>query len=188
MEAQLQTATTNALVAVESVDDVRNATAPGAAMPSQYLTFLLAGEMFAIGIPAIKEIIEYRDTCLVPMMPECVRGVINLRGAVVPVFDPQVRFGRPASAVSPRSCIVIVDIPAAGEQQIVGLLVDAVSEVLDIAPADIAPPPAFGAGIRSDFLVGMARVRERFVLLLNLGRMFLPDELEALAHPAPEWS
>lgn len=143
---------------------------PGAA-PTQYLTFVLTDEMFAIGILAVKEIIEYRGITLVPMMPAYVRGVINLRGAVVPVLDLQVRFGRPASPVSKRTCIVIVEVETAGEQQVIGLVVDAVSEVLDIATGDIEPPPTFGTGIRAEFVQGLAKVRERFVILLDLERV-----------------
>src|SRR5581483_5227811 len=90
----------------------------------QHLTFVLGGEVFAIGILAIKEIIEYTSPVEVPMMPAYVRGVINLRGAVVPVADLSVRFGRPASPVTKRTCIVIVEITAEGERQDVGLVVD----------------------------------------------------------------
>ena len=117
--------------------------------PAQYLTFMLAGEVFAIGILAIKEIIEYHSLTEVPMMPACVRGVINLRGAVVPVMDLLARFGRPSSEVTKRTCIVIVEVEAGDERQVIGVVVDAVNEVLDIAPSDIEPPPAFGARIRS---------------------------------------
>ena len=152
--------------------------------PKQYLTFLLGGEMFAIGILAIKEIIEYRNITEVPMMPECVRGVINLRGAVVPVMDLQARFGRQSSEVSKRTCIVIVEVNTEDGRQVVGLIVDAVSEVLDISGADIEPPPAFGAHIRADFIQGMGKVKDRFVILLDIDRVFSQDELASLAQVA----
>lgn len=126
--------------------------APSSTAPQQYLTFLLGTEMFGLGILGIKEIIEYRVPTDVPMMPPALRGVINLRGAVVPVVDLQQRFGRNASAITKRSCIVIVEIAHGGTQQVLGLLVDAVSEVLDIAPDDIAGAPSFGAGIARDFI------------------------------------
>src|ERR1700712_3285227 len=133
---------------------VSNAVVMAAAVPeaAQYLTFLLAGELFAIGILAIKEIIEYHSLTEVPMMPTCVRGVINLRGAVVPVMDLLARFGPPPSEITKRSCIVIVEVETDGERQDIGVVVDAVNEVLDIASADIEPPPSFGARIRSDFI------------------------------------
>lgn len=150
--------------------------------PAQYLTFQLGGEMFAIGILAIKEIIEYGDLTTVPMMPRSVRGVINLRGAVVPVIDLQARFGRPPAVIGRRTCIVIVEVHAqADQQQVIGVVVDAVNEVLDIAPSDIEPPPAFGAQIRADFIQGMGKVRGRFVVLLDLDRTLSIDELAALA-------
>ncbi|MEH3086343.1 MAG: chemotaxis protein CheW [Xylophilus ampelinus] len=152
-----------------------------AAEPAQYLTFQLAGEMFAIGILAIKEIIEYGQLTVVPMMPASVRGVINLRGAVVPVIDLQARFGERACEVGKRTCIVIVEVGAPSERQVVGVIVDAVNEVIDIAPGDIEAPPAFGARVRADFIQGMGKVRGRFVILLDLDRTLSSDDLVALA-------
>ena len=149
--------------------------------PAQYLTFLLGSEMFALGILTIKEIIEYRKPTEVPMMPASVRGVINLRGAVVPVVDLQARFGRPTSPVSRRSCIVILEVAQQGEHQVVGVVVDAVSEVLDIPAEDIEPAPAFGTRIRRDFIAGMGKVRERFVILLDAQQALAMDELTTLA-------
>src|SRR5580692_9581459 len=124
------------------------AQASGAAeQTQQYLTFVLAGEVFAMGILAIKEIIEYSNLTEVPMMPDYVRGVINLRGAVVPVIDLSVRFGKPASPVTKRTCIVIIEVVANGERHVLGVVVDTVNAVLDIPSAEIEPPPAFGASI-----------------------------------------
>jgi purine-binding chemotaxis protein CheW len=154
--------------------------------PTQYLTFMLAGEVFAIGILAIKEIIEYQNLTEVPMMPACVRGVINLRGAVVPVMDLLARFGRPSSPVTKRSCIVIVEVMVDGEAQVIGVVVDAVNEVLEIAPADIEPPPAFGARIRGDFIQGMGKVKGKFVILLNVSQALSLGELGELAAAASE--
>jgi purine-binding chemotaxis protein CheW len=150
--------------------------------PTQYLTFMLEGEQFALGILAVKEIIEYHSLTVVPMMPDCVRGVINLRGAVVPVMDLLARFGRPSSATTKRTCIVIVEVlTAEQDSQVIGVLVDAVNEVLDIAPVDIEPAPAFGARIRTDFIQGMGKVKGKFVILLNLDRALSSDELEKAA-------
>jgi purine-binding chemotaxis protein CheW len=157
---------------------------PVAAEPAQYLTFMLAGEMFAIGILAIKEIIEYHSLTEVPMMPDCVRGVINLRGAVVPVMDLLARFGRAPSPVTKRTCIVIVEVEAEGERQVIGVVVDAVNEVLDIDLADIEPAPAFGARIRTDFIHGMGKVRGKFVILLNVDHVLSLDDLGTLADAA----
>ena len=150
------------------------------AEPAQYLTFMLAQEQFAIGILGIKEIIEYHGLTEVPMMPPCVRGVINLRGAVVPVLDLLARFGRASSGVTKRTCVVIVEVQGHEERHVVGLLVDAVNEVLDIAPADIEPPPSFGARVRSDFIHGVGKVKGKFVLLLDVDRALSLDEIGAL--------
>jgi purine-binding chemotaxis protein CheW len=149
--------------------------------PAQYLTFMLGGEIFAIGILGVKEIIEYHNITPVPMMPDCVRGVINLRGAVVPVMDLLARFGKTSSETTKRTCIVIVEVEAEGERQVIGVVVDAVNEVLDIAPADIEPAPAFGARIRTDFIHGMGKVKGKFVILLDADKVLSLDELGSLA-------
>lgn len=169
------------------MSSVNVAAAPGAtpssaAEPvSQYLTFVLSAEVFAMGILAIKEIIEYTDLTSVPMTPEYVRGVINLRGAVVPVLDLSVRFGRQSSPVTKRTCIVIVEVEAAGERHDMGLVVDAVNAVLDIPAEDIEPPPAFGARVRTDYIQGMAKVNGKFVILLDVTRVLAAEELLAIS-------
>lgn len=150
---------------------------------NQYLTFVLGAETFAIGILAIKEIIEYSSLTDVPMMPPYVRGVINLRGAVVPVIDLAVRFGRVPAPVTKRTCIVIIEIMVNDERQVIGIVVDAVNEVLDIPASDIEPPPAFGSGIRTDFILGMGKVRNKFVILLDVSHVLAFDELANLAVP-----
>lgn len=149
--------------------------------PTQYLTFMLGGDAYAIGILSIKEIIEYTPMTEVPMMPACVRGIINLRGAVVPVMDLQVRFAQTSSAVTKRTCIVIVEVQSAEGQQVMGVVVDAVNEVLDIDASDIEAPPAFGTRIRSDFISGMGKVRGKFVILLNVNRVLDLDDLQSIS-------
>jgi len=147
---------------------------------AQYLTFMLGGETFAIGILCVKEIIEQPDITPVPMMPACVRGVINLRGAAVPVVDLSVRFGKAPSRLGKRSCIVIVEKELGGEAQVMGVVVDAVNEVLDIAPSEIEPAPAFGVNVRTDFIHGMGKVKGKFVILLNVDHVLSMDELDVL--------
>lgn len=147
----------------------------------QYLTFALGSEMFAVGTLSVKEIIEYGQLTVVPMMPDFIRGVINLRGAVVPVIDLAARFGRAGTAITRRTCIVIVEVPNDEGKQDIGVVVDAVSAVLEIAPADIEPVPAFGARIRSDFIAGMGKVGGRFVILLEVGKVLSIDEIATLA-------
>lgn len=147
---------------------------------AQYLTFLLGGEMYAIGILNIKEIIGYGQPTQVPMMPNYVRGIINLRGRVVPVIDLLPRFGRESTEVSKRTCVVIIDVEVEGEHQDIGVVVDAVSEVLQIASRDIEPPPAFGAKIRADFIAGMGKINDKFVIILNVDKVLSVEELAQL--------
>lgn len=160
----------------------------GAAMEQQqYLTFSLGEEMFGIGILAIREIIEYGSMTEVPMVPPFIRGVINLRGSVVPVIDIAVRFGRPESEITKRTCIVIIETADAadahpgGHCQQMGIVVDAVSEVLEIPPGEIEPPPEFGARIRTDFICGMGKVYGKFVVLLDVNRILSLSEVAVLA-------
>ena len=159
---------------------------PVADQPQQYLTFMLGGEMFSINILRIKEIIWYTSMTEVPMMPPCIRGVINLRGAVVPVMDLSARFGKPSTPVTKSSCIVImeIDTPGEGEGQNMGIVVDAVQAVLEIATADIEPAPTFGAKIRSDFIEGIAKVNGKFVILLNINQVLSTQEVAAMGQAA----
>lgn len=150
----------------------------------QYLTFSLGGEMFAVGILHVKEIIEYGNLTEIPMMPAFIRGVINLRGAVVPVIDLTARFEGRRSEIGRRTCIVIVEVREGDFTHDIGIMVDAVSEVLEIPAAEIEPPPAFGAKIRADFILGMGKVGGKFVIVLNIDRVLSVDEIAALASVA----
>jgi purine-binding chemotaxis protein CheW len=151
----------------------------------QYLTFMLGGEVFAIGILAIKEIIEYGQLTTVPMMPESIRGVINLRGAVVPVIDLSARFGRSPSQTTRRTCIVIIEVQGEDERQVVGVIVDAVNAVLEIPATDVEPAPSFGTGVRTDFIRGMGKIDDRFVIILNVDRVLSVVELAVLGEEGP---
>ena len=145
----------------------KSAASVAAEAPAQYLTFTLGAEVFAMDIRTVREIIQFGPMTTVPLMPGFVRGVINLRGAVVPVIDLQARFGRPAAQVGKKTCIVIFDSLRQDERVELGLLVDAVSEVIDIAPTEIEPPPNFGTTVRRDFIRGMGKVANRFVIILE---------------------
>ena len=149
--------------------------------PQQYLTFLLGGEMFAVGILNVKEIIEYGNLTEIPMMPPFIRGVINLRGSVVPVIDLSARFGHAQSQVGKRTCIVIVEVTENDLRHDIGIMVDAVSEVLEIPSSEIEPPPSFGARIRADFIHGMGKVAGKFVILLNIDRVLSTDDIALLS-------
>lgn len=157
-----------------------NAARPEGGVGRQYLVFTLNSETFAIDILQIREIIEFGELTSVPMTPPTVRGVINLRGAVVPVIDLSARFGRGSARVGRRSCIVIVEVDTESGTQTLGVMVDGVNEVLEIPAADIEPAPAFGARIRTDFIAGMARIDHRFVILLDVSRVLSVDEISAL--------
>ena len=155
-------------------------------VPAQFLTFTLGEEVFAMDIRTVREIIQYGPMTTVPLMPGFVRGVINLRGAVVPVIDLHARFGRRPSAIGAMTCIVIFDALRGGERVELGLLVDAVSEVIDIAPAQIEPPPNFGSAVRRDFIQGMGKVGARFVILLEPDKAFDVDEMAQLCEAAQQ--
>ena len=148
--------------------------------PAQYLTFALGGEMFAVGILNVKEIIEYGNLTEIPMMPAFIRGVINLRGSVVPVIDLAARFGGKPTELGRRTCIVIVEVLDDDVRHDIGIMVDAVSEVLDIPSSDIEPPPSFGALIRADFIFGMGKVAGKFVIILNINRVLSVEEIARL--------
>ena len=150
-----------------------------------YLAFRLAGEVYAIDILRIREIIEYTVPTAVPMMPPTVRGVINLRGAVVPVIDLAVRFGLAATGVGKRTCIVIVEVAHAGVLQVLGLMVDGVNAVLEIDAAAVEPPPSFGTQANAEFIEGMARIDGRFVILLDIARVLSIEEMAVVATADP---
>lgn len=143
----------------------------------QFLTFILSDEEFAMPIMQVKEIIEYRELTRVPMVPGFIRGAINLRGGVVPVIDMAVKFGMPSSNIGRRSCVVILEIEQGEEIVVVGALVDKVLDVSEIAEEAIEPPPTFGTGIRTDFIYGMGKRDESFVVILDVSRVFSLDEI-----------
>ena len=152
----------------------------------QYLTFMLGGEMFSIDILCIKEIIWYSSLTEVPMMPACIRGVINLRGAVVPVMDLSSRFGKPSTPVGKSTCIVIIEVATQveGERQNMGVVVDSVQAVLEIPASEIEPAPSFGAKIRPDFIEGIGKVNGKFVILLNVDRVLSSEEIGQMGQAA----
>ncbi|MEH6629119.1 MAG: chemotaxis protein CheW [Motiliproteus sp.] len=148
--------------------------------PQQYLTFKLQGELFGLNIQPIKEITEYGKITPVPMVPDSVRGVINLRGNVVPVIDLPVHFGWKASPLTKRTCIVIVELDGSSGPKEIGIVIDSVCEVLDIADENICAAPSFGAKVRTDFISGMGKVNDDFIVLLNTDKVLSIDELSQL--------
>jgi purine-binding chemotaxis protein CheW len=148
--------------------------------PSQFLTFHVRGERFAIGILDVKEIIEIAAMTRVPMTPDFIRGVINLRGNVVAVVDLASRLGRGSSEISKRSCIVLVEIEAEEEQQTIGMLVDEVNEILEIPEGDMQPAPDFGTDIPTKFIQRMGRIDDAFIILLEVNHVLSVGDLSDL--------
>lgn len=164
---------------------VENASNPIGQAPTspalQYLTFSLGAEVFAMDIRCVREIIQHGNMTIVPLMPEFVRGVINLRGSVVPVIDLQSRFGRSRAQFGKKTCIIIFDATTTEEKVELGLLVDSVSEVIDIAQSNVEPPPQFGTSIRRDFVHGIGKVGQEFIVILAPERALDINEMAALA-------
>ncbi len=153
----------------------------------QYLSFTLGESDYAVGILQVKEILQYETVTRVPGVPPSVRGVINLRGAVVPVVDLAVKFGLAAMPVTKRTCVLIVEATLEGDRTVMGVLADAVKEVLELGAQDVEPPPTFGTGVKVEFITGMAKVGKGFVLLLDLDRVISAQEKAAAAElAAPE--
>ena len=144
----------------------------------QYLTFFMRGEEYAVSILRVKEILEYETVTRVPTTPAHVRGVINLRGGVMPVIDLAAKFGHGETVPARTTCIVVVETRLRDELLTVGLMADAVSEVVDIAASAIEPPPSFGTQVRIDFLTGMGKLDGRLVLVLDIDRILSPVEIE----------
>ena len=146
----------------------------------QYLTFLVKDENYAIDILDVQEIIEVGRMTRVPLTPAHIRGVINLRGSVVPVVDLSARLGKSVSELTKRSCIVLVEISTGDGRKNLGILLDEVKEILEIARTDLQPAPAFGTDIRTDFIQAMGRVGEAFMILLDVNHVLSVDKLAGL--------
>lgn len=150
----------------------------------QYLSFTIAGTDYGLPILAVKEILQHEEATRVPGTPGSIRGVINVRGSVVPVVDLAVKFGKGETSATKRTCILAVETRVGGEQLTLGILADAVNEVLDLPAESVEPPPAFGAGVRLDYLTGMGKVGKGFVLLLDVDRVVSASEAELAAQVA----
>jgi purine-binding chemotaxis protein CheW len=148
---------------------------------SQYLSFALGDDRYAVGIERVREIVEYREPTRIPTTPSFVRGVVNLRGTVLPVLDLGVKVGLSARTPSRYTCVIVVEIDADNERTAMGLVVDSVHDVLELGVDDIVPPPPFGAPVRLDYLHGLGKVGEAFVLVLSLDRVLSPEELAIAA-------
>lgn len=147
----------------------------------QYLTFFIGGEEYAADILTVREIIEFTPLTRVPMTPPWVRGVMNLRGTVVPVVDLAVKFGLEECQPTNRTCIVVAEVVLDSEVAVFGLMADAVSQVIDLADEEIQPPPPFGTTVDSHFITGMSRSEDKLVLLLDIDEVLTSSEVSAVA-------
>lgn len=158
---------------------------PEPSAPQQYLTFELNARRYALDGLCVREIIEYPQLTRVPMAATCIHGVINLRGAVVPVIDLGLRFGQGPSHIDKRTCIIIVEVTDDEDAHVLGIIVDAVSEVLEVAASQIRPAPAFGNPVRADFIHGMVRQGDEFIVLLTIENTLAVAEIAASGSSTP---
>ncbi len=144
---------------------------------TQYLTFILDEEVFALEIGKVREVLDFNTLTKVPQTPEFMRGVINLRGSVVPVVDMRSKFGMAKTEQTVNTCIIIAEIELDGDITVLGALADSVQEVVELAQDQIEPPPKIGTRLKTEFIRGMGRQDERFIILLDIDKIFSTDEL-----------
>ncbi len=142
----------------------------------QYLTFKLKDEIFGVDVAQVREILDYIKITKVPQTPNFMCGVINLRGNVVPVVDMRLKFGLEKTETTVNTCIIVVEVDIQGENTILGALVDSVQEVFELAPKDIEPAPKIGTKLKTDFIKGMGKSDDNFIILLNIDKVFSSEE------------
>lgn len=161
-------------------DRVRKGRGSMEAEAGKYLTFVLHTEEYGLEILKVREIIGYMAITKVPRTDESIKGVINLRGQVIPIIDLRLKFGMPEAAVTEKTCIIVVEALKEGVTKQVGIIVDSVSEVLDVARVDMEPPPEFGGAVDRSLILSMAKVDAKIVILLNIDRVLFEADREAL--------
>ena len=152
----------------------------------QYLTFKLDNEVFALDVATVREVLDFTTVTRIPRTPEFLRGVINLRGSVVPVVDLRLAFGMSATEKTVSTCIIVMEVRMEGETSIIGALADSVEEVVDLEPEQIEAAPRIGTSIRTDFIRGMGKRETSFLMILDIDRVFSADQLGQLRAPAME--
>jgi purine-binding chemotaxis protein CheW len=153
---------------------------------AQYLTYRLADEVFAFDISKVREVLDFTTITKVPKMPDFLRGVINLRGTVVPVVDLRVKFGMPKTDKTVDTCVIISEVNVDGEKTVLGALADSVQEVMDLGPDSIEPAPKIGTGLNTEFIKGMGKHNERFIIILDIDKIFSAEDLAAVHADRPE--
>ena len=144
---------------------------------TQFLTFKLGDEVFALDISKVREVLDFTTVTKVPRTPEFMRGVINLRGSVVPVVDLRLKFGMTKTESSVNTCIIITEVTVDNDTTILGALADSVQEVLDLEPGSIAAAPKIGTKLKTEFIKGMGKRDDRFIIILDIDKVFSSDEL-----------
>ena len=152
----------------------------------QYLTFKLDNEVFALDVATVREVLDFTTVTRIPRTPEFLRGVINLRGSVVPVVDLRLAFGMSATEKTVSTCIIVMEVRMEGETSIIGALADSVEEVVDLEPEQIEAAPRIGTSIRTDFIRGMGKRDSSFLMILDIDRVFSADQIDQLRSSAPE--
>ncbi len=147
---------------------------------TQFLSFKLGEEVFAVDVAKVREILDVTAITKVPQTPDFMRGVINLRGSVVPVMDMRLKFGMPPTERTVNTCIIVMEVTQEGETMVLGSLADSVQEVLDLDPDQIEAAPRIGTRLRSDFIKGMGKHNDRFIIILDIDKIFSSDELETI--------
>ena len=144
---------------------------------AQYLTFTLDDEVFAVNIAKVHEVLDFTKITKVPKTPDYLRGVINLRGSVVPVADMRLKFGLPKTEKTVNTCIVIMELSLDGDNTVLGALVDSVQEVLDLEPGQIEPAPRIGTRLKTEFIKGMGKRDDQFIIILDIDKVFSAEEI-----------
>jgi purine-binding chemotaxis protein CheW len=160
--------------------------ATSAAGESTLLTFRLAEEVYALDISKVREVLDFTTVTKVPRTPDFMRGVINLRGSVVPVVDLRLKFGMSATEKTVNTCVIIVEVAVDGETTVLGALADSVQEVLDLEAGQISPAPKIGTKLRTEFIKGMGNRNDHFLIILDIDRVFSADEISHVQSPLAE--
>ncbi len=144
----------------------------------QYLTFKLEEEVFALDVSKVREILDYTTMTKVPRTPDFMKGVINLRGSVVPVVDMRLKFGMPSQERTVDTCIIVAEITIDNESTVLGALVDSVQEVFELEPSQIEPAPRIGTRLKTEFILGMGKRDDQFVIIMDIDKIFSAEEIE----------
>jgi purine-binding chemotaxis protein CheW len=160
--------------------------AVSAANETTLLTFRLANEVYALDISKVREVLDFTTVTKVPRTPDFMRGVINLRGSVVPVVDLRLKFGMSATEKTVNTCVIIAEVTVDGETTVLGALADSVQEVLDLEDGQISPPPKIGTKLRTEFIKGMGNRNDQFLIILDIDRVFSADEIARVQPPQAE--